>query len=307
LCINPTLYPRFLSAIVEVGPSTIKAAIAFYQIVMSFPTSFAIDPVTIPFDFNIAMTMFDFVNIDWTEMVYPVGCLAGGYIARLSMVALFPLGLIIVLPVVTMAVIVLSNVLFSTGSLDEIASVETWTDSLSGTSTGTPSQTKRWGTVHLSISARRSRMSSFMQAVAKIQKPIPQLHKHMLRVLPLATFVIFLFLPAVTRSIFFTWVCTRYDEGNGNVVSYLRKDPTTVCGDSYHNALVGYANFLILLWPIGLNLLLFAAIWRNRKSLQEGRVTPYTAAVKFLTGGYKPKYFYCEQTAQCFETPRCTT
>lgn len=121
-------------------------------------------------------------------------------------------------------------------------------------------------------------------------------------ILPLVVFVVFLMLPSVSRTIFFTWVCVPYQEAPNSYVYYMRRDASVICHDDDHSSTVALAVVLVLLWPVGMQLLLFFTLYVNREKLRQGIIPPTT---KFLTGGYKKEFFYWE-TIELFRRVTCT-
>ena len=115
--------------------------------------------------------------------------------------------------------------------------------------------------------------------------------------------MIFTFLPAVSRTIFSSWVCVPYEnyeagvapEGEPGVISFLWSDPRVVCGSDAHTELKGVALLFVMLWPVGmLSLFVFVLVY-NRRELSKGQyISGFAKAVRCLTGGYKDKYYYWE-------------
>jgi len=62
---------------------------------------------------------------------------------------------------------------------------------------------------------------------------------------------------------------------------------------------------LVGVWPIGMQVAFFSTLYFNRKELKAGVQTPHTSAIKFLTGGYKPDFFYWE-TVELFRRLTCS-
>eukprot|EP00966_Prymnesium_polylepis_P179376 4152770-Prymnesium_polylepis.1 len=90
-------FNTFFSAVQSLGPAKMKSAVTYYQIILSLSVSFDLSPIYA--DFASVMSYFKFIEFDWSEAVYPTGCLVGGYTTRLVMTALTPLCVIISIPV----------------------------------------------------------------------------------------------------------------------------------------------------------------------------------------------------------------
>jgi len=103
-------FKMFLGVVQSVGPSKLKSAVTFYQIILSLPGSFDLEPI--PNDLQSLMAGLKFFEFDWSEAVYPRGCIVGGYTSRMVMVAFFPIALIILIPI-TLIVIVLLMAFFN--------------------------------------------------------------------------------------------------------------------------------------------------------------------------------------------------
>ena len=81
----------------------------------------------------------------------------------------------------------------------------------------------------------------------------------------------------------------------GSQVGFLQKDVSIQCDTSEHEALQALAFALVLLWPVGMVGLLIAILFYNRKELGKGEAHSTSAkAARFLTSGFKDKYFYWE-------------
>jgi hypothetical protein len=142
--------------------------------------------------------------------------------------------------------------------------------------------------------ARRKSVDSFALAYKKVSK----IRARFLQILPLVVLIVFVMLPSVSRTIFSAWDCVAYKSGPTTSISYIRRDVSVECGSEEHNEVVVVAFFLVLLWPIGMQFLFFSCLYTNRKILRTGEENAVSRALRFLTGGYKPKYFYCERSTQ---------
>jgi len=129
--------------------------------------------------------------------------------------------------------------------------------------------------------------------------------ERMLGFLPLVLLIVFIFLPAVSRSVFSVWDCQPYKVSEDSTVFYMRRDPSMECSSGDHAKLVAAAIVFVFMWPIGMQLFLFVTLWVNRKDLRLGRTTAHTRATHFLTGGYKNPYYYWE-TVELFRRLMCT-
>eukprot|EP00966_Prymnesium_polylepis_P313620 7247137-Prymnesium_polylepis.1 len=104
----------FFTTVRDLGPSKFKAALTFYQIICSLPKTFDLYPVSV--EFEGVYKVFQFFELDWSEAVYPRGCISGGYSARLFVIALVPVLSIIAVPVLTFVLIVFFVILGNVGA-----------------------------------------------------------------------------------------------------------------------------------------------------------------------------------------------
>ena len=110
-----------------------------------------------------------------------------------------------------------------------------------------------------------------------------------------ALIVIVTFLPSVSRSIFSLWDCVQYESAPGETVGFMRKDPSVQCGSDEHSTTKALGGALIMLWPVGMVMLFVGLLVYNREELRAGEARTTSAkAVRFLTSGFKDKYFYWE-------------
>ena len=65
-----------LQAMLNLGPSKIKTAVTFYQVINSLNKSFDLSPLA-P-DFSHLLNAFAWIDIEWSEIAYPKGCIASG-------------------------------------------------------------------------------------------------------------------------------------------------------------------------------------------------------------------------------------
>ena len=85
---------------------------------------------------------------------------------------------------------------------------------------------------------------------------------------------------------------------------FLRRDISVECGTSAHDEIVAIAVMLVLVWPLGMQLLFIGTLWCNRKALRRSAENSFTKALRFLSGGYKPQYFYCARISSHVTPPR---
>jgi len=154
------------------------------------------------------------------------------------------------------------------------------------------------------ISAKVKSRESFKKVAASYQE-VSRATAGMLRLLPLVLLIVFIMLPSVSRTIFSAWDCSRYTTGPGTSISYLRRDLSIECSTYEHRRVIFVAIFLVILWPVGMQLLFFSCLWINRDALRSGESTVYSRALRFLTGGYKDEFFYWE-TIELFRRLTCS-
>ena len=117
---------------------------------------------------------------------------------------------------------------------------------------------------------------------------------------PVDLFVAFLLCPTVSKGIFDTWDCTRYElnGATGNVRTFLIADLQIVCGGNdypeEYNTITTIAYFFLLLWPIGMPLIFFLVLFPNREALRQRRSTRMVQATAFLHKEYDPTFYWWE-------------
>ena len=317
------------------------AAVTFYQIMMSLPASFDLDPVHV--SFGVAMDMFSFFELDWSELAYPSGCLVGGYSDRLIIVSLVPFAAIIAVPIALLPILVIFYFVYGGKSCDPFMAMESVGVAMQnavnvadspggirrlsfnrGLSFSSPGSSPGSSPVPLRRPSceKKEKVNVISPVETKLsqggwQSLAKRWQARFVAILPLVVFVVFLMLPSVSRTIFFTWVCVPYQEAPNSYVYYMRRDASVIvsplgikplfallnqltgacnscvwtqCHDDDHSSMVALAVVLVLLWPVGMQLLLFFTLYVNREKLRQGIIPPTT---KFLTGGYKKEFFYC--------------
>ena len=277
---------RLIAAVQSLGPAKLKAALTFFQIVMSLPVSFDLAPLDI--EFVKVLNVFAWLEFDWSEAVYPTGCIVGGFFNRLILVALAPFLLILAVPMVLCILSLLTSLCArksASGGKMSIGQVLGFAGVLDQPSD--PDGKEHVSTPPFSLNRRESAKTVVAEQLGKWQQ-------RLLGTLPLVLLVVFVMLPAVSRSIFSAWDCVAYKSGPDSEVRYLRRELSVVCGNEEHDRITALAWMLVIIWPIGMQLLFFFALWFNRKAMAAGTNNAYTRAMRFLTGGYKNQYFYWE-------------
>jgi len=325
-----TQFRMFLSAVHDLGPSKMKSAVTFYQIMTSLASTFDLKPIDLSEwgDYEFIMSAFTWVEVDWSEAAYPTGCLSGGFALRLVVVAITPFIAIIAIPIM-IVVIVSASVLYKVTCMNGATRDEA--------DTSTEPNTPRRSTSGRRMSGRRMSMawnqtigmvkdigtSNFrdrdegtpkpvlkptasastlsVQATDKVRAGMQKL----LTLLPLFLLVVFVMLPSVSRTLFASWDCVPYNIAPGTSKSFLRRATSVECEGGEHDDIVALAAILVCVWPIGMQLLFIGTLWANRKALRRGQSTAYTRALKFLAGGYKCEYFYWE-TVELFRRLTCS-
>ena len=117
---------------------------------------------------------------------------------------------------------------------------------------------------------------------------------------PIDLFVAFVLCPTVSKGIFDTWDCTKYelDGATGDVRTFLNADLQIVCGGNdypeEYNTITTIAYFFLLLWPIGMPLIFFLVLFPNREALRQRRSTRMVQATAFLHKEYDPTFYWWE-------------
>ena len=298
----------FRQAVANIGPSKAKSAVTFYQIMMSLDQSFDLSPLSAEYADLIAT--FSFIEFDWIEVAYPSGCLLGGYTSRLLVVAFAPLCAAVSFPIVLVLCVLLFTTIkgfCSRSRRNERSSREERSQSILTQATQM-AQIASWSAPMRKMSLQfninqvdfagaanklRTTMSGRRLSSQIAYESVSKWTARALGFLPIVLFIVFVLLPSVSRTIFAVWDCVAYKTGPLTEVSFLRRDLSVECGNPEHDKMVAVALFLIGVWPVGMQLAFFFTLWSNRKELRDGKQTPHTSAIKFLTGGYKPEFFYC--------------
>jgi len=79
------------------------------------------------------------------------------------------------------------------------------------------------------------------------------------------TFMVF---PSVSNTVIQTFRCRGFDDGTGD--EYLLANLGFRCGTPAHNLARAYAGLMVALYPIGVPLLYFVLLWRNRAHVSDG-------------------------------------
>ena len=117
---------------------------------------------------------------------------------------------------------------------------------------------------------------------------------------PLDLFVAFVLCPTVSKGIFDTWDCTKYEltGATGDVRTFLNADLQIVCGGNdypeEYDTIKTIAYFFLLLWPIGMPLIFFLVLFPNREALRQRRSTRMVQATAFLHKEYDPTFYWWE-------------
>jgi len=307
----------FGQAVRDLGPAKAKAAVTFYQIILSLRITFDLDPIEV--DLENIMNVFKFFEFDWSEVVYPPGCLVGGYTERMSFVALGPILLMMFIPVV---VVLAVTILIVTGAVsapgdaqgnlptDRRNSRTSFGSALQAVLGNTAEDEKEAATPRRLNDSRASSSPSLRATSLRRQSTMAKIamsktKKRVIGLLPIVLLLVFVFLPGVSRTIFSVWNCVPYKIADNTYDYYLRRDLSAKCGDSDHTTMIGVAIIYIIIWPIGMQLLFFMTLWTNRKALSAGKENDSSRATRFLTGGYKERFFYWE-TIELLRRLTCT-
>ena len=115
---------------------------------------------------------------------------------------------------------------------------------------------------------------------------------------PFDLFVSFLLCPTVSKGIFDTWDCTKYELDTGDVRTFLNADLQIVCSGNDHpeeyDKIKTIANFFLVIWPIGMPLIYMLVLFPSRQALRQGRRTRMVQATAFLHKEYNPTFFWWE-------------
>eukprot|EP00966_Prymnesium_polylepis_P331553 7387129-Prymnesium_polylepis.1 len=329
-------FKLFLQAIQDLGPAKLKAAVTFYQIILSLAGSFDLDPVHD--DLYDMISIFKFFEFDWSEALYPVGCIRGGYTSRLVMVGVAPFALIILLPLILIGIVFFSNLLWTpvkirhslvrasssmessgfprrgrtmsiAGNLmtlvvpgcggdrkSSICEVPTLAAFCAVCGKEFDGEEKFCGKCNqvrpfqrplpLAIASQKSsprgvlgsarRMSTFVSRQQNFQASLEKMsawQRRLLQMFPFVIFVVFVGLPTVSRTIFSVWDCVPYKSDADSSIYYLRRDLKVNCDSDDHKEMIIVAAVLVVIWPIGMPIFFFFALFKTRKELRKSRRT----------------------------------
>ena len=117
---------------------------------------------------------------------------------------------------------------------------------------------------------------------------------------PFDLLVAFMLCPTVSKGIFDTWDCTKYElnGATGDVRTFLNADLQIVCSGNDHpeeyDAITTIAYFFLLLWPIGMPLIFLLVLFPSREALRQKRSTRMVKATAFLHKEYDTMFFWWE-------------
>lgn len=277
-----------------------KILVAFLQIWMNIPAFYGID---VPKELSRWFDVFRIIpfNFDLDAFGYPTACL-GSLSSRLQLTALLPLGLV--------------GALYLLGLIWAIVQELTTTPT---TTTATKSRTSspkpgggrgdhgKGGGANTQKSETGGETTSSGDALPAPPPPPASLstaagkdHRLLdwrraltvthLAVTPLALFVVFCAYPAVSLSIFETWLCDPFEASPSRTRSFLRLSIGIECQTSEWEGLRSLAVGLIFLWPLAMPLLFFTLLSYAREAIKRGK--PHFTDV--LASEYKPEYWWWE-------------
>ncbi|CAN0422344.1 unnamed protein product [Ascophyllum nodosum] len=114
-------------------------------------------------------------------------------------------------------------------------------------------------------------------------------HKHVSAVL----FILFLVYSSTSSMVFQMFDCDALDDGH----RYLRADYTIYCDELRHRALLIYAGFMVLVYPLGIPAVFAFLLYRNRGLLLDKVARKDASSVKSISDlwkPYKPSRLYYE-------------
>ena len=130
------------------------------------------------------------------------------------------------------------------------------------------------------------------------------LYSGVLNAMPLALVTSFLFVPSVSKNIFRSFLCVRYQFDGRDIMaassySYLHYDVNVRCSengyiDAEHDTIKSIATMLIFVWPVGMVALYLFALLPCRTAIQQHHQTNLVRATKFLHRDYAANCFYWE-------------
>ncbi|KAL1519101.1 hypothetical protein AB1Y20_003366 [Prymnesium parvum] len=120
------------------------------------------------------------------------------------------------------------------------------------------------------------------------------LSRTLLLALPPMLLVIFIFLPPVSRVLFETWLCERYDYSPSVYYLYLKASPAIRCYGAAHDRVAAVAMGLIVLWPLAMPALFACLLWHCREAIRAERPNKLSIAVGVLHREYRTRVFWWE-------------
>ena len=206
------------------------------------------------------MDVFRVVGIDWSSLILPHGCISRGHTGIMLLNSLAPVLLLVIV---------------------------------------------------FSLYAFRALLSLPSGSRASPRAIGGAMIKGLLGGMPLALVVSFAFVPSVSAHVFSSWSCEGYGDvdaitvdattniavpsSSARLTYYLKRDLSVVCYQSAeHTEVVAVAIVMMILWPIGVQILYLTLLYSVRRPLHNRTPTPLTRATAFLHRDYKVEYFYWE-------------
>ena len=239
---------RFRVAGVAIMPK-LKILIAFYQSVVVIPEVYN---VVLPDRFTNWLSFISWIQLQWTEFIVPGNCLSGGFIGRLLLRGLTPIGVLLVLPVVRPVLSLCQRRRAKQPEMD------------------TP--------IERPMGPMGPMGSSFALAI--------------LGALPLMLFFMYCFITSIARGIFAAWSCEEFvadsTQTPAETRSFLRDDLRVECWRTReHEQIRSLAVFFVMLWPVAVPLTFLALVLPIRRALVERQATRLVRATFFLHREYE--------------------
>jgi hypothetical protein len=105
----------------------------------------------------------------------------------------------------------------------------------------------------------------------------------------------FLVVPSTSARIFRAFLCEPFEYSENKVRRYLRASLTMSCDTEEYEATRRTAYAMLIVWPVGIPLLL----WASRDAVRTGVPTPLSRATAFLSGDSETEAFWWEPLEMC--------
>ena len=155
------------------------------------------------------LSFITWIDVDWSNLAYPSGCLVNGFITRMLVVSFAPYAMVLfVFCLALVGGLIFSYLMRCRGGNEATRAVETAPEALATTSNRSPASSQESGSTP---SVRNTMLSGiFMHRpgtghLKTATQGTSWWMEKVFKLVPLALLVVFTFLPSVSRMIFSSW------------------------------------------------------------------------------------------------------